>query len=199
MELLPDFSIGLWNAWIIMVIAFAAMFAPFVFGGEVAEQRMADEPDFGDSPARAKAGVVITHGILMPFTLIYSIFVPLALGTPWLFVGLVVSGLAIAMALAASVTFITAPLDEPLTTGVYAISRHPMYVSGAVLYAGVGLAGTSWVFLVCAAINIIAYAGVIPTEEQVMLGKYGSAYRDYMESTPRWFGLPGHTPHTRAA
>ena len=199
MELVPDLSIGLWNAWIIVVIALAASFLPFVFGGEVADQRMADEPDIADSPTRVKAGFVITHLILMPFTLIYSIFVPLAVGTAWLYVGLIVSGCGIAMALAASVTFSTAPLDQPLMTGVYAISRHPMYVSGALVYAGVGLAGTSWVFLMSAVIEIIAYACVVPEEEQVMVDKYGAAYIDYTQRTPRWIGIPGHGPQTRAA
>ena len=102
-------------------------------------------------------------------------------------------------ALAASVTFSTAPLDQPLTTGVYAISRHPMYVSGALVYTGVGLAGTSWVFMVCAVVEIVAYAGVVPIEEQVMLDKYGTAYRDYTQRTSRWIGLPRQAPQTRAA
>jgi protein-S-isoprenylcysteine O-methyltransferase Ste14 len=199
MELVPDLSIGLWNAWIIMVIALCAAFLPFVFGGEVAERRMEGESESSDRPARFRVGVVVTHGILMPFTLVYSIFVPMALGTAWLYAGLIVSGLAIAMALAASIAFSTAPLDRPLTTGVYAVSRHPMYVSQAMVYAGVGLAGTSWVFLVCAVIAIVAYAGVATIEEGGMSDKYGTAYREYMQRTPRWIGLPTHSPETRAA
>ncbi len=199
MELLPDLSIGFWNAWILMVVALAATFLPFLFGGRTAEQRMADEPDFGEYPIRCKAGVIVTHAVLMPFTLIYSIFVPLALGTPWLYAGLAVYGIATSTYLATSVAFITAPLDEPMTTGVYAISRHPMYVSGILVYAGIGLAGTSWVFVACAAVAALGYAGVAPAEEDVMLEKYGAAYRDYMHTTPRWLGLPGHTSHARTA
>ena len=37
MELVPDLSIGLWNTWIIVVIALAASFLPFMFGGELSE------------------------------------------------------------------------------------------------------------------------------------------------------------------
>jgi protein-S-isoprenylcysteine O-methyltransferase Ste14 len=198
-ELLPDLSIGLWNAWIIMVIALATTFVPFMFGAKAAEQRMADEPDIGEYPTRSRVGVIVTHAVLMPFTLIYSIFVPLALGTPWLVVGLAVSGLAISMSLATSVTFITAPLDRPITTGIYAISRHPMYVSGILVYAGIGLAGTSWVFVACAVIEALGYAAIAPAEEDVMLDKYGAAYRDYLHRTPRWMGLPGRTSHAPTA
>jgi protein-S-isoprenylcysteine O-methyltransferase Ste14 len=49
---------------------------------------------------------------------------------------------------------------------------------------------TSWLFLLLAIVYTslgFIYAG---SEERMCLEKYGDAYREYMERTPRWIGLP---------
>ncbi len=89
------------------------------------------------------------------------------------------------------VSFVTTPIGEkPITTGLYRYSRHPMYITQLVMFIGVGIASASWLFLlltiVYTALGFI-YAG---SEERVCLEKYGDAYREYMEGTPRWIGLP---------
>jgi protein-S-isoprenylcysteine O-methyltransferase Ste14 len=65
-----------------------------------------------------------------------------------------------------------------------------MYVSGILLYAGVGLACSSWVFLLCAVVDVVAWQLAIPEEERNMTEKYGAAYEDYRRRTPRWIGFP---------
>jgi protein-S-isoprenylcysteine O-methyltransferase Ste14 len=190
MTLVPDFDIGLWNAWIIMVAFLAASFLPFFVWSENADARMEGDPGFKASGPGARLAFVVTHLVLMPFTLVYSFFVPLERGTWWLYSGLIVSGAAILMALWTSVLFATAPVDRPITHGVYAVSRHPMYVAGVGAYAGIGLAGTSWVFLACAAAEMAAWAVAVPEEERNLVAKYGVAYTEYVQRTPRWLGLP---------
>jgi protein-S-isoprenylcysteine O-methyltransferase Ste14 len=135
--------------------------------------------------------MIITHIIIMPFTIIYSFFLPLKLGTVWFYVGLPISILGIIMGFMAGVSFATAPLDEPMTRGVYSISRNPMYFSGFLEYLGIGLSGLSWVFVLCAVVLIIAFhIGVVRSEEPILIEKYGDAYREYMNRTPRWIGIP---------
>jgi protein-S-isoprenylcysteine O-methyltransferase Ste14 len=190
MSPLPDFEFGLWNAWIVVVAYLAASFVPMMLGGKQAEARMEDEPGFREWDQRSRVGVIIDHAVLMPLTLLYSFVVPLERGNWWLYSGLVISALAIVMAAAASIVFTTAALGGPMTGGIYAFSRHPMYVSGILLYAGVGLAGTSWVFLLCAVVDVVAWYLAMPEEEQNMIAKYGAAYEDYLRRTPRWIGLP---------
>jgi protein-S-isoprenylcysteine O-methyltransferase Ste14 len=190
MSLVPDFDFGLWNAWIIVVVYLAVSFVPFMLGGKTAEDRMEGEPGFKDWSTAARVTAIVDHGILMPLTLIYSFFVPLERGNWWLYTGLLVCAIAIVIAAAASAAFATAPLEEPMTTGAYAISRHPMYVTGILLYLGVGLAGTSWIFLLCAVIDFAVWRMAVPEEEHHMVAKYGSAYEDYLQRTPRWIGWP---------
>lgn len=190
MSLVPDFDFGLWNAWIIVVVYLGASFLPFMLGGKAADARMENEPRFTEWGTATRVGVLIDHAVLMPLTLIYSFFVPLERANWWLYGGFLLSAVAIMIAAAASTAFATAPLDRPITGGVYAISRHPMYVTGIMLYAGVGLAGTSWVFLLCAVIDIVAWRIAVPEEEQNLVAKYGPAYEAYLQRTPRWIGLP---------
>ena len=67
-----------------------------------------------------------------------------------------------------------------------------MYVTMVLLLLGVGIASASWVFLLFA---IISGVGVtrpyfVKIEEAQCLGHYGAAYREYMDRTPRWMGIP---------
>ena len=89
------------------------------------------------------------------------------------------------------VTFATTPIDkEPLTKGLYRYSRHPMYVTQALIFVGVGIASASWVFLLFTVVyTILSIICAIP-EERFCLEKYGNTYREYMNRTPRWIGVP---------
>ena len=137
-----------------------------------------------------KIVLMITHVIIIPFTIIYSIFLPLGLGAVWLYIGLPICAVALLMSLMARIPFATAPLDAPITRGIYRISRHPMYFSGFLLYLGIAIACASWIFLVCALVWIVSmHFGTVP-EERELLEKYGDPYREYMDSTPRWIGIP---------
>jgi protein-S-isoprenylcysteine O-methyltransferase Ste14 len=84
------------------------------------------------------------------------------------------------------------PAGEPVTRGIYRYSRHPMYVTMILLLLGVSIISASWVFLL---FTIIAAVGLtrsyfVKIEEAQCLGHYGAAYREYMNRTPRWIGLP---------
>jgi protein-S-isoprenylcysteine O-methyltransferase Ste14 len=36
----------------------------------------------------------------------------------------------------------------------------------------------------------VLWNSVVPVEERFLLEKYGESYREYMERTPRWIGVP---------
>ena len=126
----------------------------------------------------------------MPFTIIYSIFLPLKIGTAWLYVGLAIFILASVMSVITSVNFATTPLDEPITKGVFRISRNPIYLSGFLLYTAIGIATESWIILLCAILWVVLFHVVLPSEEHFLLEKYGDSYREYINKTPRWIGFP---------
>jgi len=127
----------------------------------------------------------------MPFTIIYSLFLPLKLGTVGFYVGLPICILGIIMPFIAQVSFASAPLDKPLTTRAYRISRNPEYFSVFLQYLGIGIACLSWVFVMCAAAWLISFhIEVVKYEEPFLIEKYGDAYKEYISRTPRWIGIP---------
>ena len=190
MSFIPAFEIGLWNAWIFMVILHAAAFVPFSIDSKKVDKRIEGEPTGSEQKKVSRIVNVITHIIIMPFTLIYSIFLPLELGTLWFFAGLTIFLLALIMVYMSSISFSTAPLGEPMSKGIYAISRHPMYFGSFLGYVGIGIACASWVFLLCALVWIVSWHFGVVEEEHILLEKYGDAYREYMNRTPRWIGMP---------
>jgi protein-S-isoprenylcysteine O-methyltransferase Ste14 len=135
--------------------------------------------------------LIVTQFVIIPFTIIYSFFLPFELGTVWFYVGLPISILGIIMPIIAGISFATAPLDKPLTTGVYRITRNPEYLSVFLQYLGIGISCLSWIFILCAVIWIISFhIEVVQSEEPSLIEKYGDAYKEYVNRTPRWIGIP---------
>jgi protein-S-isoprenylcysteine O-methyltransferase Ste14 len=190
MSLIPAFEIGIWNAWILQVLFFLTLVVPELVMSKEGKERTKRATE---SVPRSKAQKILaysTHIVIMPFTVLYSIFLPLKMGTAWLYVGLVLFFLALAMSVITSVNYATTPLDEPVSKGVYRISRHPIYFNGFLLYIGIGIATASWVILLCAILWIAVFHFVLPSEERFLLEKYGDSYREYMNKTPKWIGFP---------
>jgi protein-S-isoprenylcysteine O-methyltransferase Ste14 len=82
------------------------------------------------------------------------------------------------------------PYGQPFTRGAYRYSRNPMYVAMFVQFIGTGIAAASWLFLLLTLIIIIALWSVVIVEERTCLKKYGETYREYMNRTHRWIGIP---------
>ena len=189
MSLIPAFEIGIWNAWILQVLFFLTLSIPAFFMSKEAKERTkrAQSIPFGKTQKILGGS---THFVIMPFTVIYSIFLPLRLGTVWLYVGLPIFALALVVMLITTHNFATTPVGEPVTKGIYRISRHPIYLSGFLLYIGIGVACASWVIMLCGVLWIVLWSIVVPAEERFCCEKYGDAYREYMNRTPRWIGMP---------
>lgn len=122
---------------------------------------------------------------------IYSIFVPLKLGTAWFYVGLPIYLVGLICATLATFAFARTSPDKPNTEGIYRISRHPMYLGFLLIYLGTGIASASWVYLLVLTVVLGMYMTVLSIpEERFCLEKYGDAYQKYINRTPRWIGIP---------
>ena len=81
--------------------------------------------------------------------------------------------------------------DRPTTAlavdGVYRFTRNPLYLSLALLHAGVALfANALWPLLfLLPALLVIRYV-VIAREERYLAGKFGAEYEAYCKSVRRW-------------
>jgi protein-S-isoprenylcysteine O-methyltransferase Ste14 len=191
MSLIPEFELGLWNAWI--------FFVPYmlIFGsGRLLLKReslIKKESALEASPSYAGLERVYLqiNRAIGAILLLYSVFLPLAIGTVWFYIGLAVYLLGLAFLVLAMLAFIATPVDKPNTTGIYGVSRHPIYLGTWSIFVGIGIASASWVYLLLALILLapIRNALMIPEERQCC-ERFGDAYREYMNKTPRWIGIP---------
>jgi len=190
MTIVPAFDIGIWNAWILWVVMFLAMMVPDFFMSREAKERTKRAMQFVPVTGIKKALAYSTQTVIMPAAAIYSIFLPLKIGTAWLYAGLPIFALGIVMTVMITISFATTPADKPVTKWFYRISRNPIYLSAALMYLGMGIACASWVFMLCAVLWIVFLNLAIPAEERALIAQYGDAYRKYMSKTPRWLGIP---------
>ena len=191
MSLTPAFEIGLWNAWILWILMFVSMIIPDFFLSKEAKIRMKRASQF--VPFNKKIEKILalsTHMVIIPFSIIYSIFLPLQTGTAWFYIGLVIFISALVMSFMTTISFATTPVDKPVTNGIYRISRHPVYFSGFLVNLSIGIACASWIIMLCAVLWIVFFHIILPTEESYLIGQYGDAYREYMNRTPKWIGIP---------
>lgn len=73
-----------------------------------------------------------------------------------------------------------------VTTGIFAVSRNPIYVFLDLWFLGIFLINGTLIFLIFAVLTIAAVHWQILQEEDFLLKLYGQAYRDYCARTGRY-------------
>jgi protein-S-isoprenylcysteine O-methyltransferase Ste14 len=193
MSLIPEFELGLWNAWIFWFY-FVLQSVPmtliyrYVWKDDWKKAMGRQYTDISPNKTEKRLRYIVYP--VMIALIIYSIFLPLKLGTVWFYVGLPIYLLGVIFGIMADLSFATTPLDKPVTKGAYHISRNPMDFSAFLIMIGTGIACASWLYLLFAMIWIIVGNRGAIAEERFCLEKYGDAYREYMSRTPRWIGIP---------
>ena len=183
MSFMPDFELGLWNAWILIL----PMIIVSVFGAKVLGKRKSK----GSSsvPVTVKTATILYFSIELS-SYAYSIFLPLKMDTIWFLVGLLTYLPVMCFLIYGIMSFASTPADKLVTGGAYSVSRNPSYVSDVLVKISIGIACLSWVFLLVAIADFILLRTIVVAEERFLLESYGSEYRDYLNRTPRWIGLP---------
>jgi protein-S-isoprenylcysteine O-methyltransferase Ste14 len=185
MNLIPAFELGLWNAWILVVPMLFVLFSDM---RATAARESGKEGDF--QLTRRENILMYTVFLPMLVSWVYAVFLPLQLGTAWLYSGLVIFLFGIVFTVAAILNFATSPKDKVITKGLYRFTRNPTYVGLILMHIGVGIACSSWLLLLLTVVLMILLNAVLPSEERYCLYRFGDEYRKYKNSTPRWIGIP---------
>jgi protein-S-isoprenylcysteine O-methyltransferase Ste14 len=186
MRLIPEFEIGLWNGWIFMLLYFLITYVPGYFINREKAKKAFSSPPYNK---KEKNTFFVLEAIYF-IALIYIVFLPLKLHTLWFYAGLFIYLLGMIMNALSVTSFATTLLDKQVTKGIYRISRNPFYLGYFLVCIGIGIACTSWIFLLYAIIYMILQHILIIPEERFCVEKYGDSYREYMDRTPRWIGIP---------
>jgi protein-S-isoprenylcysteine O-methyltransferase Ste14 len=78
---------------------------------------------------------------------------------------------------------------ELVTTGLFAVSRNPIYIFLNLWFVGVFLINGTLIFLIFALLAIVHLHYQILREEKFLAELYGQAYEDYCARTGRYFTL----------
>ena len=184
MSLVPAFELGVWNAWI---------FTLYLLSHSLLI-RLIDKDIWGKMQSvtdKTQKRIIHLSKAIRLFLLFYSFFLPLRIGTMWFYMGFPFCVLGSILWSVAWADFVTTPLNEPVTKGLYRYSRHPMFLTALIVALGVSMASASWLYLLLSIIGVfLRFRAYVIPEERFCLEKYGDVYREYMSRTPRWIGIP---------
>ena len=187
MSWMPTFEIGVWNAWLFMIIYPLQWLAVIILPGHIVERTGHANEIIRNHRDRALA--MLTQVLWIGATL-YSIFLPLRTGTIWFAAGLGLFAIGLTVLVMASLNVARTPAGKPFTGGIYRFSRHPMYLSMLIVYLAVSVASRSCLFTLVTIMTFFLQRQQAVREEAHCLKTYGKAYASYMSGTARWFGFP---------
>jgi protein-S-isoprenylcysteine O-methyltransferase Ste14 len=78
-------------------------------------------------------------------------------------------------------------------SGVYGISRNPMYLGHLVFLTGLAAATRSRLAGALLAAHLPWFQARVRRDEEALAQRFGRSYAEYRERVPRWFGPP--PPH----
>jgi protein-S-isoprenylcysteine O-methyltransferase Ste14 len=188
MSLIPAFELGLWNAWILVIPILILSFSDMKVTAAREAGGSGESEDFQLTTKENR----LTYTVFLPMVVswVYAVFLPLQLGTTWLYSGLIIYLFGIVFTIVAVQNFATSPKDKVITKGLYSVTRNPTYIGLVLIQTGLGIACSSWLYLLLTVVLTILLNANLTAEERYCLYKYGDDYRKYKNKTPRWIGLP---------
>jgi protein-S-isoprenylcysteine O-methyltransferase Ste14 len=183
MELIPALRIGWLNGWLVIILLAFTDIILFLSFPKPVVARLFDRSGWSEQQrAFTIAGKLCALVCLVLITL-----TPLKIRNMVFIIGATLIVLGLIGLVKALFDFKDTPLDEPVTRGLYRVSRHPQIVMSSVVLLGGCIAISSWVAVAFWAVaRLMEHFGIV-AEEQVCLKKYGEAYCAYLKHVPRYF------------
>lgn len=81
------------------------------------------------------------------------------------------------------------PTGKLVTTGVFSVSRNPLYLGGVCVLLGIALAvNLPWLLMLLPPALVACHYVLIAPEERYLAARFGAEYRTYVASVHRWLG-----------
>ena len=183
MELFPALELGWFNGWILIFLLYLTYsILLFIFPKDIVARL------YGKSGRSKRQQVLISIGSMLAFAyFVLIIFTPLKIGSDVFTPGLALYFLGLVGFVVALFNFKNAPADQPVTEGLYRISRNPQQLSFFISFIGICVAIGSWSALFIQMVSCLFFHVRILAEEKACLERYGDSYREYMKRVPRYF------------
>ena len=180
---LPAMRLGWLNGWIFLLLLGLTDVTLFALFPRPVVTRLFDRSGW----SRKQVVFTVLGKLCAVVCLALIILTPLKTGSPVFIIGTTVGALGLIGLARALLDFGRTPPDQPVTKGMYTISRHPQIVMSSVVLLGACFAVGSWAaVLMLAVARVLSHLSLL-AEEEVCLRRYGDSYRVYMERVPRYF------------
>jgi protein-S-isoprenylcysteine O-methyltransferase Ste14 len=183
MELFPALRIGWLNGWLFVAALGLTDAVTFRLFPRAVVERLFDRSGW----SRKQVAFTVIGKLVALISLVLITLTPLKVGHPVFFIGVFTSALGLVGLVWALISFRDTPIDQPVTGGLYRVSRHPQIVMSFVVLTGACLAIGSWLALaILVASHFFSHLGILG-EEEVCADRYGDSYRAYLKRVPRYF------------
>jgi len=184
MQIIPEHSLGFFNAWLFSVTYGILSIGIMMLVPKIRRKRILTFPKFNTKFGKIYSGLALF--VFGKGLIIYSIFIPLNLFSPFFYIGSFIYLVGMVSAIFAMWSFSKADLEKPVTKGIYKITRHPMQVMSIVMWIGVGIASENWIVIICSFLLAIVSYPSLKAQERFCIENYGEEYISYMNKTPRY-------------
>lgn len=183
MDLFPELRPGLLNGWLFLGLFYGVFGVMLISFPKNVVGRLYERSNW-----RQRHLILNITGKLTMFSwLILVIFTPLKIGNTVFIVGTLLYSLGLIGFVIALLNYKNTPLDQPVTSGLYRISRNPQQATISIAFFGISMAIGSWLAVVLIIIGIVLGHKKVLAEEEMCLKQYGASYKSYMEHVPRYF------------
>ena len=183
MSLIPDPHIGWLNGWIPIALLGLTDGIVFLLFPRDVVQRLFDRSGW----PKKKVILTVISKVVALGCLILLIFSPIKSYSFLFPLGLSIVVLGLVGMVVALINFKNTPPGEPVSRGIYKISRHPQIVMSSLVLLGACMMVGSWAALILLiSARVLGHFSIL-AEEQVCLKTYGQDYRKYMDQVPRYF------------
>jgi len=183
MELIPEFQLVWLGGWLPMVFSSAIQWGLMLSMPKEVYARLFDRQGWS-----IKQKFFFRLGKLVGLvSLILIAISPLKFSPPLFIIGIIIYLLGVTGLIISLLNYRDTPMDQPVTKGLYKISRHPQIVSTTTIVLGISLMIGSWMVLMLLLVaKLLEHFGIL-AEEEACLKQYGDSYRVYLEQIPRYF------------
>lgn len=183
MELSPKMGLGPLNGWVLLVFFYIVYGILLLSFPKSVVARLYDRTAW-NKPQK----IFSATGKMFILTWFVLVFLtPLNVGHVMFFLGGAIYLLGLLGFVFSLLNYKVTPLDQPVTTGLYRISRNPQQVSILLSYLGISLTIGSWAALLLITVGAFMSHIRVIAEERSCLVQYGDSYRQYIERVPRYF------------
>ncbi|MBN1920981.1 MAG: DUF1295 domain-containing protein [Anaerolineae bacterium] len=183
MEVFPELKLGLLNGWLFLGALVLVDGICFLVFPKAVVKRLWDRSGW----ERKQVIFTVMGKVAALVCLVLIVLTPLKIGTTVFAVSVVMAAVGLIGVALALIHFRNTPFDQPVSQGLYRISRHPQIVMASAVLLGACIAIGSWTALIAFFIaRALSHFGIL-AEEEACLKQYGEPYQTYMQRVPRYF------------